>query len=286
MTTLGECYQKLVRQFEGADIEAPSYVARNLILFVLGGEVKSEDLFLNQNFRLSEQHADKIELLSIKILDGVPLSRIEGMRGFWRFDFLISDQTLDPRSDSETLIEVLLEKTIDKQLRAIDFGTGSGCLLLSFLAERPLARGLGIDRLPGAIETAQENARRLGLDDRSEFLTSSWNLFDFEDRKFDVVIANPPYIAHTERADLADNVLRFDPDEALFADDDGLACYVELAPIVRRILTPEGIAVFEIGHRQADAVKAIMTAAGLLIEGVYKDLGGNDRCVACRSPAA
>lgn len=211
-----------------------------------------------------------------------PVSRILGHREFWSLDFRLSAATLDPRPDSEILVEAVLDRLDDRARpwRLVDLGTGSGCLLLTLLHELPQARGLGIDRAPGAVAMAAENAAMLGLAGRAAFREGDWLAGVTE--TFDVVLSNPPYIASAEIATLAPEVRLHDPQGALDGGADGLDAYRALLPQAAARLAPAGLCAVEIGHDQAAAVATLMQAAGFAVEPVLTDLGGCDRVVVGR----
>ncbi len=211
-----------------------------------------------------------------------PVSRILGHREFWSLDFRLSAATLDPRPDSEILVEAVLDRLDDRARpwRLVDLGTGSGCLLLTLLHELPQARGLGIDRAPGAVAMAAENAAMLGLAGRAAFREGDWLAGVTE--TFDVVLSNPPYIASAEIATLAPEVRLHDPQGALDGGADGLDAYRALLPQAAARLAPGGLCAVEIGHDQAAAVTTMMQAAGFVVEPVLTDLGGRDRVVVGR----
>ena len=227
----------------------------------------------------------------VKTLDGMiarraqrePVSRIIGSRGFWKSEFKITPQTLDPRPDSETLIEAALKYSDTPPETILDLGTGSGCLLLSLLQEYPKARGLGLDISQEAAATARENAVALKLRTRAEFIAADWNEWQAS-APFDLVISNPPYIAPEEMAALEPEVTRYDPMTALVGGDDGLECYRSIAALLPRAAKKGGLVVLEIGHTQADAVKSILALSGIAVIQTLTDLGGSDRAVVARMP--
>ena len=210
---------------------------------------------------------------------GEPVSRILGRREFWSLDFLISPATLDPRPDSETVVEAALAEVRDRRapLRILDLGTGSGCLLLALLSELPAARGIGIDIQPGAANTAQRNADRLGLWERAMFCVGSWA--DALDGRFDVIVANPPYIPSGQMRWLPVEVRGFDPYIALDGGDDGAFAYRAIAEQLPRLLSPSGIAHLELGAGQAAEVSEVMRRVGLNVIAIRRDLGGIERCI-------
>jgi len=208
-----------------------------------------------------------------------PISRILGYREFWSLHFYLSPETLDPRPDSETLIESALAALgeRDRVYRVLDFGTGSGCLLLALLSELPNALGTGVDRSEGALETARRNAAALGLGGRTQFVRGNWG--DGLSGEWDVILANPPYIPSQALQTLMPEVARYEPKLALDGGADGLEAYRVLAPEIARLLAPTGIAAVEVGDGQGPAMTAIMVGAGLVLRGIRHDLSGVDRCI-------
>jgi release factor glutamine methyltransferase len=208
-----------------------------------------------------------------------PFSRLKGQREFWSLDFALSPETLDPRPDSEAVIEAVLAFLPDRQarLRLLDFGTGTGCLLLALLTELPNATGLGIDLLPGAVETARLNAAALGLGARAQFRQGDW---DREiEGEVDVILANPPYIPSKSIPLLGPEVAVFDPPAALDGGADGLDAYRLLAPAAQRLLTCGGLACFEFGSGQSGDVVRLLCESGLTINEIRRDLAGLERCL-------
>lgn len=211
-----------------------------------------------------------------------PVARILGRREFWSLSFALSPATLDPRPDSETLVEALLEQVPDRQrpLTLLDLGTGTGCLLLALLSELPCAWGLGIDRSPDAAALARRNARSLGLDARAAFLVGDWAAAlspTGGTGGFDLIVSNPPYLARDELARLDPEVARYDPPSALEGGADGLDAYRALAVHVPRLLRRGGWAAFEIGAGQAVSAAAVLAAAGLAPPDLLADLAGRPR---------
>lgn len=209
-----------------------------------------------------------------------PFSRIAGRRQFWSLDLAISPDTLDPRPDSETLVETTLALLPDRAapLRVLDLGTGSGALLLALLSELPNAMGVGVDLLPSAAATGRRNAASLGLQGRALFLAGSW-ADAISSGWADVIVANPPYIPTAEIEALAPEVARYDPHLALDGGPDGLSVYRALAGDMHRLLGPGGVVTLEIGAGQAVSVTELLVKAGLVLRAVGRDLAGIDRCV-------
>ena len=205
-----------------------------------------------------------------------PVAYITGTRGFWTIDLLVGPGVLIPRSDSETLMEAAVAHYAGAAgpARVLDLGTGPGTLLLAALDQWPAATGIGVDNSLVALDYARRNAVALGMDDRVGLREAIWA--EGLDGRFDLILANPPYIATHEA--LPAEVSAFEPAEALFAGVDGLGDYRRIAPALPRLLAPGGVACIEIGYRQAEAVSALLRGQGLRIA-VRHDLGGRDRCV-------
>lgn len=209
---------------------------------------------------------------------GKPVAKIIGHKEFWGLRFIVSEAVLDPRPDSETLIEAALPLLPEEQdLQLIDLGTGSGCLLLTLLAERPHARGLGIDQSRAALQLARRNAHCLGMRQRVAFRHGDW--LRGINMAADMIIANPPYIESAEIARLDKTVRLYDPRAALDGGVDGLAPYRHLIKPAFARLKIGGHLVLEIGSTQAAAVSALMAGAGFGDIARRQDLAGRDRIV-------
>ncbi|WP_287885578.1 MULTISPECIES: peptide chain release factor N(5)-glutamine methyltransferase [Paracoccus] len=206
-----------------------------------------------------------------------PVSQILGRRAFWKHEFRVTRDTLDPRPETETLVEAALTEPFASVL---DLGTGTGAILISLLAERPAARGLGTDISPAALEVARENATRIGV--CADFLESNW--FASVAGQFDLIVSNPPYIALEEMAGLSPEVREWEPRAALTDEADGLSAYRAIAAGAPAHLLPGGRLMVEIGPTQGAAVAALMRAAGLAEPRILPDLDGRDRVVSARNP--
>lgn len=211
-----------------------------------------------------------------------PMAHILGRREFWSLSFKVTADTLDPRPDSETLVQAVLDQLSDRgaPLHLVDFGTGTGCLLLALLHELPNAAGLGIDASEAALAVARENADTLGLGARAAFRHGDWDRG--LEPSFDVIISNPPYIPSGAIAALQPEVASFEPRLALDGGPDGLSAYRRLAPAAFRLLESGGLAAFEVGLGQADSVVEIGHAARLRHIATASDLALVPRCVLFR----
>jgi len=217
---------------------------------------------------------------------GEPVSRILGRRAFWSLELALAPAVLDPRADSESVVEAALAGIADRTapLRLLDLGTGSGALLLALLSELPAAWGVGIDIDPAAAAVAAANAAGAGLAGRAAFLAGDWG--GALAGRFDLVVANPPYIASAEIDGLAAEVRLHDPRRALDGGPDGLACYRRLAGLLAGLLVPGGGAVLECGRGQAASVGRLLADAGLVVGPAVRDLGGVERAVVARAPGS
>ena len=220
------------------------------------------------------------EALLARRLTDEPVAYILGETEFYGRCFRVTPDVLIPRADSEATLLAGLD-ACRAPARILDCGTGSGCLLLSLLAERPEARGIGIDRSNAALTVAGENACALGVTARAELRLADWTRSGWASDlgSFDLVIANPPYVE--ESAELDHSVRGYEPAGALFAGPDGLEAYRALIPQLPAMLAAGGAAVLEIGYAQAEAVTTIAAAAGLKTE-LRRDLAGRPRALTLR----
>lgn len=212
-----------------------------------------------------------------------PVAYIVGHQNFFGLEFAVTRDVLIPRHDSEVLVEMALAAA-PRARRVLDCGTGSGALLLTVLDHLPEASGIGIDRSPAALEVARGNARRLGLERRARLILADWEAPDWAQAlggPFDLILANPPYVE--EDAQLEPSVRDHEPAGALFAGSEGLDAYRVLIPQLPALLAPGGLAMVEIGYRQADDVAGIAAAAGFASV-LHHDLGGRSRALELKIP--
>jgi len=213
-----------------------------------------------------------------------PMAHITGEKEFWSLPFRVNAHTLIPRPDSETLIDAVLGAWPDQagRGRLLDLGTGSGCLMLALLHERPGWTGVGIDRSTAALDVAERNAQALGLADRCVFVNHDWDekpLCDLGFADFDLVISNPPYVPLADRQSLQSDVVDYEPHGALFAGDDGLDAYNVLVPQVARVLKAGGDLFLEVGIGQFNRVEEILAQHGYGRITLRQDVSGIARCV-------
>ncbi len=216
----------------------------------------------------------RFEALVARRVRREPVSHLIGSREFYGRKFEVTPDVLDPRPETETLIEVALR---DNFSRLLDLGTGSGCILVTLLAEMPDAVGVGGDTSADALAVALRNAQRHGVDDRVTFVQSDW--MGTIRQPFDLIVSNPPYIAADEMRDLLPDVRKWEPRMALTDEGDGLSAYRAIVDQALPALMPGGRLVFEIGPTQGAAVSDMMRHADLRNVSVIPDLDGRDRVV-------
>ena len=241
-------------------------------------------LLLHGDAVVEPAQAEHARTLAARRAAGEPFAYLVGEREFWGLAFAVGPGVLVPRPESETMIEAALAHLPpERPARVLDLGTGSGCLLLAVLHERPHALGLGVDRSTEALAYADRNRRALGLADRCALIRGSW--LDAVGGRFELILANPPYVPAGEIDALMADVRDFEPRLALDGGADGLAAHrLVLAGLTER-LAPDGLALLEIGHEQGEAALAAAAAAGAAGAHLLCDLGGRDRCLVVPAPA-
>jgi release factor glutamine methyltransferase len=272
-----EALRWAVLRLQQERIESASLDARILLEYVLG--VSREQLLFSLDLPIMPEQYARLETLVEKRAKHQPIAQLIGKREFWGMNFVVSEATLDPRPDSETLIEYVLERVQNRadSLRILDLGTGTGCLLLSLLSELPAARGVGVDYCDNALLVARENALALGFSSRAEFINSNW--CEKVEGKFDIILSNPPYIPTKIIPTLEPEVSQFEPMLALDGGEDGLACYRKIIKILPGIMAKDGFAAFELGMGQRRGIEELAMENGLEVAGARNDLSGITRCI-------
>lgn len=280
MATVGQTINAAAQRLAAVGIDTAHFDARLMVAEVL--DVEMRRLPASHHAELNGEESARLAAMLERRLAREPMSHILGRRGFWTLEFQVTADTLDPRPDTETLIEAVLDTLDDRgrPRRLLDFGTGTGCILLTLLSELGHASGLGIDASAAALEVAGRNAQALGLAARAEFRLGDWGAG--LDGAFDVIVSNPPYIPDGDIDGLEPEVARFEPRSALAGGPDGLDCYRRLIPHISRLLAPGGIAALEVGAGQAADVSALLAKEGLPGATTRRDLGGVERCVMVR----
>lgn len=275
----GRLLDEAAVQLRRAGIESPRREARLLLGHAIGvsaGEIAP------RRIDISQKSAEIFSAALVRRCRREPFAYITGTREFWSLAFTVSREVLIPRPETETLIESALRQfpSRDAALRILDLGTGSGCLLLAFLSEKPNATGLGVDLSQAAVRLAAHNARGLSLERRARFIQSHWA--SAISGVFDVVFANPPYIPAGEFAGLAAEVAQYEPRLALDGGADGLRAYREIAAGLPSLMAPGATLFVEAGYGQATDVRNIFAAAKFQHQDTVCDLSDIPRCVVMR----
>lgn len=272
-----EFLRYLTHQLEDDDVPAPAREARILLAHAMDVDVDRMTLLMHD---IVEDAAAEVACVNAsRRMAGEPMSHIIGYRDFYGRRFWVSNCVLDPRPDTETLVEAALSEQFEDVL---DLGTGTGAIVLTLLAERPDAIAIATDLSTAALPVAIHNARNLGVIDRVGIIESDW--FQAVGGTFDLIVSNPPYIAASEMADLQPEVRDHEPRIALTDEADGLTHYRHIIAHHDPYLAPGGRLMFEIGPTQAKAVCDMMANAGLADITVIPDLDGRDRVVWGRKP--
>lgn len=266
-----------IPRLEAAGVEGAGRDARVLLAFALG--VTPDRLTLHLPDEMTDAHVAAYEAALAAREARQPVAQITGRRLFWGQWFRVTRDTLDPRPDTEALVAEALAEPF---LKVLDLGTGTGCILLSCLKGMPMARGVGVDISEAALAVAGDNSSDLGLRDRARFLHSDW--FGAVRGAFDLIVANPPYIAADEMPGLAPEVRDWEPHLALTPGGDGLGAYRRIAREAPARLMAGGRLLLEIGPTQADAVASLLAAQGLVRVRVLEDMDGRPRVVAAEKP--
>jgi release factor glutamine methyltransferase len=281
--TLVQAWTAAQRRLKAAGIDSPAIDAR-LLLEAATGATRT-DILTDPYRPVSADQRETLEGWLARRERREPVARILGRKAFWNLVFQVAPGVLSPRPDTETIVDLALKRFPDSaRFEMLDMGVGSGAILLSILAERPGAKGLGTDVSDEALAVARDNAANLGLADRAAFLHTPW-AEGLGYGAFDLVVSNPPYIETGELDGLDPEVRDHDPRLALDGGADGLDAYRAVVPETLRVLKPGGRFFVEIGSTQADAVSALFRNAGAEEVEVVRDLGDRDRVVAGRKKA-
>ena len=266
-----------------AQVDSPVIDARLLVEAAVG--VTRTELITDPYRPLNEDQAATLTAYVERRSRREPVSHILGRKGFWKIMVQVDARVLTPRPETEVIVDHALRAfTEGERFSVLDLGVGSGALLLAILAERPAARGLGVDLSEDALAVARENAANLGMAGRMALLRGDWTA-GLADGEFELVVANPPYIRTGELATLDPEVRDHEPHLALDGGEDGLRDYRVLAPEILRVLKPGGLFLVEIGADQGEEVSALFHEAGAQGVGVLKDLCDKERVVTGRKKA-
>ena len=240
-------------------------------------KIPISELSIKVNEQVSGKIISKLEKLILRRINREPISKILGRREFWGRTFSINENVLDPRGDTETLIEFVIEKPVKTVL---ELGTGSGAIAVTLACEWKEVHVTAVDISEEALSLAKSNAEKFNVKNKIDFLKSDW--FGTVKGTFDLIISNPPYIGLIEKDEISTEVKKFDPEISLFAGRDGLDAYRRIIPSLSKFLNPDGFVAFETGASQSNQVRNMMNAVGFIDVKIVKDLSGKDRLVAAK----
>lgn len=281
--TLGQIYQDMRAQLRVAGFDTPDLDARLLVACALG--CAPADVVLKPDMPVNTDAVQRLMALLARRLAHEPVAKITGTKEFYGLTFHVTTDVLDPRPDSECLVEAAIRYAQAQHIpapRVLDICTGTGCLLISILHQLPHATGLGVDISAAALAVSQQNCMAHGLAQRMTLVQSDWLAALPPDLRFDLIVCNPPYIPTHEIDTLAQDVRNYDPMLALDGGISGLAAYEKIFPQILSRLTPGGVALFEHGAGQADDVAACAALHGLQVISTVQDLAGHTRVVCLR----
>ncbi len=250
---------------------------------------KTNTVYTHQEVYISQNQIIKFQTLVKKREEGQPVSRILNRRNFWKREFILNEETLDPRPDSEILIETVLEHFSDSTslLKILDLGSGSGCLGLSLSEEYENASIIFVDASKKSLKIVERNSHQFRLKGRLKYINLDWHTDDWDTKllnsadkkKFDIIVTNPPYIPSNEIKFLETEVREYDPILALDGGNDGLDAYRSIIPKLKNLLKPDGKIFVEVGKGQENLVSQIGLQNGLLSVGYKKDLSNINRVI-------
>ena len=269
-----ELYKDSTKKLEQEGILTSKLDVKILLSFLL--DIDSKELIMYFNQHIDRKFINNFEQLLKRRLNREPIANIVNKKSFWSYDFFVNENVLTPRNDSEILIEAVLSNynNMQEELKILDLGTGSGCLVLSLLKMYKYASGLAVDISEKALKVAKQNAENLKINN-IKFLKNNWN--DNIEEKFDIIISNPPYIPTKEIKELEPEVNKFNPLLALDGGEDGLNCYRYLAKSLEKNLKENTKIFLEIGKNQEKDIEKIFNENGYELLKMYKDLAEINR---------
>ena len=275
-----------VEKLKKLGFKTPSLDCRLLLSRILK---KNNTVYTHQEVYISQNQIIKFQTLVKKREEGQPVSRILNRRNFWKREFILDEETLDPRPDSEILIETVLEHFSDntKLLKILDLGSGSGCLGLSLLEEYENASIIFVDASKKSLKIVKKNSHQFRLKGKLKYINLDWHTDDWDIKllnssdktKFNIIVTNPPYIPSNEIKLLETEVREYDPILALDGGNDGLDAYRSIIPKLKNLLKPDGKIFVEIGKGQENLVSTLGLQNGLLSVGYKKDLSNINRVI-------
>ncbi len=275
--TLVSLWTDVRRRLEAAGVDSPVLDAR--LLLEAGAGVSRLEIVTDPRRTLTEAQVNAVNALTVRREAREPVSHIVGRKHFWTLDLAVNANVLTPRPETEFVVEAGLQALLpaDAPHRILDLGAGSGAIILALLKERPNASGVAVDISDAALDVVRTNAEQLGVADRLDIRQGHWAK-DIDER-FELVVSNPPYIPSADIEGLAPEVARYEPRLAVDGGADGLVAYRIITTSLPRLLKPGATFALEVGLGQAEAVKAMASAAGMTTTEPRRDLAGIPRVV-------
>lgn len=258
--------------------ESAALHARLLLMHVLG--ISHEDFICAQKKGISAPQFAQYEEFVREAAKGKPASKITGSREFYGLEFIVSEDVLDPRPETEIIVDKLLAIIQEDAVEAphiLDMGTGSGCIPISLLKNHAGMKATALDISSKALDIARENAQKHGVSDRIDFLESDWG--ENCEGVFDYIVSNPPYIETKTIESLDENVRNYDPILALDGGQDGFDAYKKIFNDVKRLIRPQGKALLEIGYNQGAEIQRIAKLYGFAVDALIQDFSGHNRII-------
>lgn len=281
-------YEELILRLSEAKIPSPRLESRLLIAFVCNcqaDEISSQTL-------LNHQQLELLEELVAQRLQHKPLDKIIGKKDFYKYSFVVTEDVLSPRPDTEVLVESAISLIKEHKLHnVLDLGTGSGCILCSILGDCPQIKGVGIDKSLHALKIAKQNAINIGVDKQINWVNANWFASDFSCKfsdmpKFDIIVSNPPYIPTQDILQLEPEVKNHDPIQALDGGDDGLDSYKQILALSDGLLVNDGWLLFEAGINQSQDIVLLAKTYNFECLHIVRDIAGIERCIIFRKNIA
>lgn len=283
---MADFFSETVAKLAQAKISSPRLEAREIFAFAL--QKNPSEIY--SGCKVSAKEAELIHKLIGKRLQHCPLDKMIGKKGFYKYDFISTEDVLSPRPETEILVEQALELLPAEQtFEILDLGTGSGCIIESILAERPQVQGMAVDVSAKALAVAKQNAEMLKVGSRLKFINASWFDVDFLSnfsKQFDLIVTNPPYIPLEDIAALEPEVKEFDPWQALSGGQSGYESYEKIAEQASLLLKNKGYILIEAGAGQAQKIAELFENKELSLQKIVPDLAGIERCVILQKKVA
>lgn len=258
--------------------ESAALHARLLLMHVLA--MSHEDFICAQKNNISAPQLAQYKSFLQAAAEGKPVSKIIGSKEFYGLDFIVSEEVLDPRPETEIIVDKLLAIIEEDDVKAphiLDMGTGSGCIPISLLKNHTDMKATALDISPKALDIARENAQKHGVSDRIDFVESDWGANC--EGVFDYIVSNPPYIETHTIESLDENVRNYDPILALDGGADGFDAYKKIFNDVKRLIRPQGKALLEIGYNQGVEIQRIAKLYGFAVDALIQDFSGHNRII-------